>query len=169
MNLETQIELRQKLHELLRDNAESMELYISGIEFSQEPRGLMVRLYLDGKNGVGIAQCARFSRESSPLLDAEDFFKESYILEVSSPGFDRLIERQQDFQRFQGFNIRVKRINRKNKIKGVLISSDSDGFVIETSYEQKTIPYEEAYSVRLSPTEEEIERLKDLQPQGENK
>ena len=103
MNIDQQIKTRQSLRHLLEPIAAERGLYISGIAFALEPKGLTIRLYLDGPNGVGIADCAHFSRESSPILDAEDIISSSYTLEVSSPGFDRLLECSQDFQRFQGF------------------------------------------------------------------
>jgi ribosome maturation factor RimP len=139
-------------------------LYISGIEFSQNHKGLLVSVYLDGHNGVGIGDCAKFSRESSPVLDAEEPISGAYTLEVSSPGYDRIIETPGDFQRFQGFHIRVKIINRKKKLDGILLTSSDAGFVIQTAIEERSISFDEISTVRLHPTEEEIKRLPSLKP-----
>lgn len=156
--------MRAQIRSALSPVAKQMGLYISGIEFAQDARGLVVRLYLDGPNGVGIGQCAKFSRESSPILDVEDPIDGQYVLEVSSPGFDRLIELPSDFKRFQGFHIRVKLVNRKKKIDGVLISSNQHEFTMETDIEPRTISFDRVSSVRLRPTEEEIKRLPTLSP-----
>jgi len=169
MHIEQQIATRKSLRQSLAPIAAELGLYISGIAFVLTPKGLTVQLYLDGPQGVGIADCATFSREASPILDAEDLISSSYTLEVSSPGFDRLIECQQDFQRFQGFHIRVKIFNRKNKLDGVLLSSNDDGFVIQTSHNDRSLSFEEVYSVRLAPTSEEIQKLAQITPQGEKK
>ena len=156
--------MRATIRSALTPVATQLGLYISGIEFAQDHRGLVIRLYLDGPNGVGIAQCAKFSRESSPILDVEDPIEGQYVLEVSSPGFNRLIELPADFLRFQGFHIRVKLVNRKKKIDGILISSSKDGFTMQTDIEQRTITFDQLSSVRLHPTAEEIKRLPTLKP-----
>ena len=47
-------------------------IFISGIEFTQDERARMVRIYIDGDNGVGIADCAKLTREFDPIFDVED-------------------------------------------------------------------------------------------------
>ena len=85
MHIEQQRTLRAILREVLSPSAEALGLYISGIEFTQDERGPMVRIYIDGDNGVGIADCAKLTREFDPILDVEDPLPEAYTLEVSSP------------------------------------------------------------------------------------
>ncbi len=60
----------------------------------------------DGR-GVTIDDCANISRTISALLDVEDPIKGAYELEVSSPGIDRPLVRQQDFVRFRGHMAKI--------------------------------------------------------------
>jgi len=159
MHFEKQKNLRALLRALLSPIAAERNLVISGIEFLTEGRGLNVCIYLDGPNGVGIDDCAQFSRESSVLLDVEDPIQSAYILEVSSPGFNRLIERKEDFQRFISYKIRIKIPHRKSKIEGILHEVTEEGFTINNDVESRQIHYDDCISVRLLPTMEQYEQL----------
>jgi len=64
-------------------------------------------LYIDKPGGVTISDCEALSRDLSDLLDAYDPIPQSYILEVSSPGVERPLTRESDFQRFQGEMVKV--------------------------------------------------------------
>ena len=137
-----------------------MALYISGIEFSSDHNGPIVRVYIDGPNGAGIEHCAKLTRESTPLLDVESPINGAYVLEISSPGMDRLLELPSDFKRFQGFNVSVRLPHRRSKINGLLISNDATGFNVQTDIESRHFDYTEVSSVRLKVEPEDFERLK---------
>jgi ribosome maturation factor RimP len=155
-------QIRARLRELLEDVVAEQDLYISGIEFTSDSRGPLVRLFLDGPKGVSIKQCARISREISPILDVEDPIPGAYTLEVSSPGTDRLVELPKDFDRFQNFHVRVRRFDRKKKVKGILRDSTPTRISLEIESEMVWIDRECIASVRLDPTSEELERLATL-------
>jgi ribosome maturation factor RimP len=67
-----------------------------------ERQGSVLRFVLDRPDGVTHEHCATFSRQASALLDLEDFGERRYVLEVSSPGLDRKLYGETDYERFQG-------------------------------------------------------------------
>ena len=159
MHFEKQQQIRITLRDILSPIAAENSLVISGIEFITEGRGLIVCIYIDGPDGIGIDDCTKFSREASVLLDVEDPIAGAYTLEVSSPGFNRLIETEEDFHRFTGYKIRVKIPHRKSKIEGILSEITEEGFTITNDLESRQIHYEDCVSVRLLPTMEQYEQL----------
>ena len=159
MHIEQQRTTRALLRDVLSSSAEALGLYISGIEFTQDDQGPMVRIYIDGENGVGIADCAKFTREIDPILDVEDPLPEAYTLEVSSPGLDRVLEVPRDFERFKDFHIRIKRVHYKSKLDGVLLGHTDEGIQVQTHVDERFIQFEDITQVRLHPTDEEIERI----------
>ena len=160
MHIDQQRTLRATLRDVLTPSADMLDVYISGIEFTQDERGPMVRIYLDGNNGgVNIDQCARFTRDIDPILDVEDPLPEAYTLEVSSPGLDRLLEVDRDLTRFQNFHIRIKRVHYKSKLDGVLLSHTPEGISIQTHIDERFIAFEDISQIRLHPTDEEVDRL----------
>ncbi|HEY4872776.1 MAG TPA: ribosome maturation factor RimP, partial [Steroidobacteraceae bacterium] len=58
----------------------------------------LVRIFVDRAAGVRIEDCERVSREVSALLDVEDPIPTAYRLEVSSPGFDRVLRTSAHFE-----------------------------------------------------------------------
>lgn len=60
------------------------------------------------EQGVTVGDCARVSRALEPWLDAREDLPERYVLEVSSPGVDRPLLRDRDYQRFRGERVAVK-------------------------------------------------------------
>ncbi|MEC7986282.1 MAG: ribosome maturation factor RimP [Myxococcota bacterium] len=159
MNTDKQQELKSQLRAILSPVARDLGLYISAIELITNAQGLNVTVYLDGPQGVSIDNCAAFTRNSSPILDVEDPISSAYTLEVSSPGFNRLIEIPEDFKRFESFRIRVKLFHKKKKIDGILESSNETEFVLVGETTTRTISYADCSSVRLLPTPEQYEQL----------
>ncbi len=97
-------ELEGKLARLAA--SEGVELVAIEIGGGRRP---VVRLVLDrAEGGVNLADCERVSRQASVLLDAYDPFPGAFTLEVTSPGLDRKLYRQRDFDRFAGEPVRVR-------------------------------------------------------------
>ena len=158
MHIEQQRTLRATLRDVLEPSADDLGIYISGIEFTAE-RGPMVRIYIDSEQGVGIADCSRFTKDIDPILDVEDPLPEAYTLEVSSPGLDRVMELDRDFTRFQNFHVRIKRVHFKSKLDGILLSHNDEGIQVQTHVDERFINFQDITQIRLHPTDEEIERL----------
>lgn len=68
----------------------------------------VLRLVVDGADGVTLDQCSAVSRQASALLDVDDPIRHAYTLEVSSPGLDRKLYSAEDFSRFAGKRAKVK-------------------------------------------------------------
>ena len=101
-----------KLQPSLRDQLASI-VTGEGLEFvaaevvGSGPRTIL-RLVIDGPQGVGLEQCATVSRQASALLDVEDPVSHRYTLEVSSPGLDRKLYTEGDYQKFAGQRVKVR-------------------------------------------------------------
>jgi ribosome maturation factor RimP len=67
----------------------------------------LLRVYIDKPGGVSHEDCALVSEQMSAILDVEDPFPGSYVLEVSSPGLDRKLVKPREFQYFAGRRARV--------------------------------------------------------------
>jgi ribosome maturation factor RimP len=94
------------------------------LEMKREPGGFIVRLYIDKEGGVTLDDCATVSRRLSVELDIEDPVPERYTLEVSSPGLDRPLVGDRDFERFAGRHIRLSTaepIDGRRNFKGRLL------------------------------------------------
>lgn len=72
---------------------------IVDVEYVREGSERYLRVYVDKECGIKINDCERISRALEAVLDKEDFIKDAYILEVSSPGLTRALKKERDFER----------------------------------------------------------------------
>ncbi|NLD50116.1 MAG: ribosome maturation factor RimP [Clostridiaceae bacterium] len=78
------------------------------VEFLKEGTNWYLRIYIDKPGGITIDDCQLVSEETSDKLDEVDPIKQSYFLEVSSPGLDRPLKKESDFEKFKGELVEVK-------------------------------------------------------------
>ncbi|MDM8523127.1 ribosome maturation factor RimP [Desulfococcaceae bacterium HSG8] len=101
--------------------AEGMELV--HIEYQRETNGRVLRLYIDKPGGVMLDDCASISRQLGDILDVALDTIGPYSLEVTSPGHDRPLGKEADFERFQGNIIKIRTfrpVDGRKNFRGVL-------------------------------------------------
>jgi len=98
----------ERVERLIQPIVAELALELVDIEYQREGQGWVLRIYLDKNGGITLDDCARASREFSPLLDVEDVVGTAYTLEVSSPGLERPLKKLADFSRFKGHSVKIK-------------------------------------------------------------
>ncbi len=116
-------------------------LEIFDVQFRREAPGMVLRVQLDrpgpaatAQDCVSVDDCARVSRDLSAILDVEDVVPTAYTLEVSSPGLDRPLRRDDDYQRFTGRRAKIvmrERVDGQGFFKGRLGGLDGDAVLID--------------------------------------
>lgn len=121
--------LEKDLTQLAQPIVEGLSYELVAVEFLKEDGEYYLRIYIDKPGGIDIDDCSSVSRLISDKLDEVDPIEESYYLEVSSPGPDRMIVKEADFERFAGSQIKIKLIKlwqNKKHLQGTLIGLDPD-------------------------------------------
>ncbi|HNR34528.1 MAG TPA: ribosome maturation factor RimP [Candidatus Hydrogenedentes bacterium] len=93
------------------------------VEYGRENASWVLRLFIDKPGGVTLDDCQSASRAAGMLLDAADFIDGQYMLEMSSPGFDRPLRKPGDFERFAGERVRIVArtpVAGRRQFKGIL-------------------------------------------------
>ena len=98
----------EKVQAFAQSMLPGMDLELIEVQYRQEGEGWVLRLFIDGPEGVGVDHCAKVSREVSDFLDVEDLIPQAYQLEVSSPGLERQLHDTADFERYAGKKARIK-------------------------------------------------------------
>ena len=131
---------------------------LSRCEFVKEAGTWYLRVYADKLEkgeyvSMGSDDCEKISRFLSEKLDSEDPIEQNYYLEVSSPGLDRLLVSDKDFERFKGEMIEVKlykALDGQKEFTGKLIGR-KDGFVtIECDGKELRLPMDTAAKINLA-------------------
>jgi ribosome maturation factor RimP len=147
--------LRERLIALVEPVLERQGYELVDLEYAPGRPQAVVRLFIDAPAGIGVEDCTTASREVSDLLDAEDPIPNAYTLEVSSPGFDRVLRTQAHFGRFVGERVHVElkepRAGRR-RYTGKLLTVDDSGIALEVEEEQQvSVKFEEIGKARLAP------------------
>ncbi len=124
------------------------------VELSGTSRRPLLRVYIDGPEGVTVDDCARVSNQLSAILDVEDLIDGRYTLEVSSPGLDRPLVRPVDFTRFTGEMIKVRLgepLSGRKNFKGRLLAVGPEHVVLGLDGETLELPFERIEKARLVP------------------
>ncbi len=109
-------DLKNKVWELAEPVAVSEGMELIYVECVKMHSRWVFRLFLDKEGGVTLDDCATVSEQLGDLLDVHDLSRGPYTLEVSSPGFDRPLWRDCDFEKFKGARVRIKT---QEKIEGM--------------------------------------------------
>jgi len=87
---------------------EGMGYEVVDIDYRPHPIDGLLRIYIDGPNGIVLDDCSAVSRQVGSVLDVEDPIPGQFNLEVSSPGLDRPLRKAVDFERFKGATVKIK-------------------------------------------------------------
>ncbi len=103
---------------------EALMYELVDIEYKKEGSHWYLRIYIDKPGGISIEDCQAVSERLSELLDEQDPIPNSYFLEVSSPGLDRILKKDGDFTKYAGSKVDIslfKAVYGKKKHTGELI------------------------------------------------
>jgi ribosome maturation factor RimP len=120
--------------EIAQPIADALSYELVDTEFVKEGANWYLRVYIDKPGGIMIDDCQAVSEQLSDKLDETDPIRQSYILEVSSPG-ERPLKKERDYERFKGEYVEVKLyqpLNGKKVFEGELMGLVGDRVEIKT-------------------------------------
>ncbi|MCR5456456.1 MAG: ribosome maturation factor RimP [Clostridiales bacterium] len=100
--------IAETVSEFIKPVVENLGYILWDIKFVKEGAGYCLRVTIDGKDGVGIADCEKVSRTIDPILDEKDPIEQSYSLEVETPGIERELSKKWHYEKCIGETIDVK-------------------------------------------------------------
>ena len=141
-----------------RPAAEEMGFELVDICLDREPTGKYLRIYIDKPEGVTLDDCEAFHKRIRPWADAVDYD----FMEVSSPGIDRPLKKDRDFERNLGSEIEIRLFRAMDGAKvmtGILAGLEDGNILIDTPEGRKTIPRKAAALVKPVVDLEGIEEV----------
>lgn len=94
--------------EVARPIAEGYGLELIDVEYVKEGASWYLRIYIDKPGGIGLDDCQAVSEEVGRKLDELDPIPGNYFLEVSSPGLERPLKRDREYEYFAGREAAVR-------------------------------------------------------------
>lgn len=126
------------------------------VEYKMEHGIWVLRLFIDKSEGITVDDCGNVSRELGTILDVKNIITHAYSLEVSSPGLDRTLTRENDFLKYKGKKVKIKTkqpISGKRNFSAVL-DDFKEGLVLLVDSEGKKweIPFNDIKKAKLEYT-----------------
>jgi ribosome maturation factor RimP len=152
------VTLRERLIALIEPVLVRLGYELVELEYAAGRSQAVVRIFIDkpaGQEGQGITvdDCEQVSREVAALLDVDDPIPTAYTLEVSSPGFDRVLRTAAHFERFVGSRVFVElkapRAGRR-RYTGMLQAVSATGIELEVDKQKVQVPFDEIGKARLA-------------------
>ncbi len=144
--------IENKAFECADKIADALGYFVVDIEYKKETNGKVLRIYLDKDGGIGIDECEKFSRAFEEEFDKLDAVDDAYILEVSSPGVDRVLKTEREFLYYIGRRVEVKlykAIESQKVFDGILEEFSDNTAKIKTQEKEILVPVKEAVYIRL--------------------
>lgn len=151
----TQTRVVESVREVVEPIIEELGLELVEVTYGNEQGRWILRLTIDGPDGIGHEECQRVSEAVDGPLDEADPVPGSYYLEVSSPGLDRPLVKPEHFVRFAGNKVRIRTqvpIDGRRNWTGQLKGLDGDKVLIAVDGGPETaLPLDQIARARLVP------------------
>ena len=137
------MEITNRVKDLISGYLESHDIELVDIIYRREQPGMVLRLLVDTPEGIKISECEELNVYLSEALDKENVIAERYTLEISSPGLDRPLKTDRDFERSLSKKIEVttyEPIDGRKTHEGTLVGMDKESIVIEANGVSTVIP-----------------------------
>jgi len=135
--------ITEVIEELVNPIVADLELELVDVEFVKDGEDWFLRVYVDTpERDIDIDQCALVSARLSEELDRTDPITQNYYLEVSSPGAERPLNKEADFEDAIGQYVFIKTyapIDGMKEFEGHLISYSADGAEVEVRIKTRKI------------------------------
>lgn len=100
--------IEEKVNSLLKEKINSLGYDLYDVEYVKEGKDYFLRIYIDKKTGIDLNDCEKVSNEINDMLDESNIVKEQYFLEVSSPGIERILRKDEHLKANIGKKVEIK-------------------------------------------------------------
>jgi ribosome maturation factor RimP len=131
---------------IVKENFPDDTYFLVDLKITGNPGNEKIVILIDGDQGVDMGTISTISRAVSGELDRMDIFRDSYSLEVSSPGLDFPLQSPRQYRKNIGKPLLIILQNDKN-LRGELLDADDQGISIRLEQGNKKQPSVETYIV----------------------
>ena len=100
--------IEERVEELLKEKIEAMGYDLYDVEYSKEGKNYFLRIFIDNEKGIDLNDCEKVNDSITDILDKENYIKEQYFLEISSPGIERVLRKDKHLEKNIGEEVTIK-------------------------------------------------------------
>lgn len=135
--------LKENIVEISNKIAEKLGYFVIEVVIRGDSRKRIVEIFVDAQQNVSADDLAEMSREINSIIEEESIIKESYRLEVSSPGVDRPLKFLQQYPKHinRNFEVVYKSGEEEKKFTGKLKSVERDELIFVSAGKEILIKF----------------------------
>jgi ribosome maturation factor RimP len=144
--------VQDRLNNLIKTTTEGLGYQLWGYEYRPHSESALLRIFIEKESGISLDDCATVSRQIGAALDVDDLIPVAYILEVSSPGVDRVLFSQEQYEQYIGQPAKIRTrtpINNRRNFRGHLDAVTETEVSILIDKEIYNIPFDVIDRTRL--------------------
>ena len=125
--------IEEKIENLTSKTINDLGYELYDVEYVKEGKDYFLRIYIDSQKGIDLDDCEKVSNAITEVLDKEDYIKEQYFLEVSSPGVERVLRKEKHLKENLENEIQIKLfkpLDGQKQYKGILKEFNDDYITI---------------------------------------
>lgn len=136
------MQLQEKLEQIVGPACDALGVRLVSLEIQGGHRNPVINIFADTVQGITLGQCTELTRRIQGDLDFEDLFRDNYRLNVSSPGVDRPLSEDWEFEKNLDKQLRVefRQEEKVAEVTGKLQAFDNEKLVLETKGSTTEIP-----------------------------
>ena len=137
--------MQERLATLINTTVNGLGYEVWGYEYRPHAESALLRVFIDSEEGITVDDCGIVSNQLGAALDVEDLISVAYILEVSSPGLDRVLFTPAHYARYQGQQIKVRTrlpVDKRRNFVGKLLQANAQTISMEVEDKVVEIPYD---------------------------
>ena len=126
--------LEKKIEDLVKTIIENLGYKVYDVMYQKEGKDNYLRIFIDSPKGIDLNDCERVNDSVNDILDEKDYIKAQYYLEISSPGLERNLRRDEQFLESIGKKIEVhlyNSVNGNKVITGILNEFNEKDILID--------------------------------------
>ena len=100
--------IEEKVEKLLQPIIEKEGYELYDVEYAKEGKNYFLRIFIDNEKGIDLNDCEKVNNAITDILDEENYIKEQYFLEVSSPGIEKILKKDKHLEQNIGQQINIK-------------------------------------------------------------
>lgn len=135
--------IEEKVTNLVEPIIEKIGYELYDVEYAKEGKNYFLRIFIDSEKGIDLNDCEKVNDAITDILDTENYIKDQYFLEISSPGIERLLRKDWQLKKFKGEEVNIKLFkkdeNGKKEYTGTLGDVTENTLDVETEGENTTI------------------------------
>lgn len=132
--------IEEKVTKLVEPIIENLGYELYDVEYAKEGKNYFLRIFIDNEKGIDLNDCEKVNDAVNDILDKENYIKEQYFLEISSPGIERVLRKDKHLEQNIGKDINAKLFkkdeNGAKEYLGTLKEFNQNEIIIETEEQE---------------------------------